>query len=99
MFTTEVVYWDAFEVQAWWMMSLRPSRYVRVVARPCSFMTRTLTIFASGATPTLRPAIREATPVPCELAPSSSKFAKQGAVGLLLLVQVEAPSTTVVAAS
>ena len=47
------------------MMALRPSIYVRVVAIPRSFITRTLTIDAPGARRFPAGAI-EATAVPCE---------------------------------
>jgi hypothetical protein len=45
-----------------------------VVASADSFITRTLTIIASGATPTFAPATIEATLVPCDAPTSSLKF-------------------------
>ena len=59
--------------QALRMMAFKPSRYVRVVASADSFITRTLTIIASGATPTFLPATSEATLVPCDAPGSSEK--------------------------
>ena len=67
---------------------------MRVVASADSFMTRTLTIIASGATPTFWPATSEATLVPCEAPTNSIGFEKHGFSALLGLAHFEAPTTT-----
>ena len=65
-----------------------------VVASADSFITRTLTMSASGATPTFCPATSEATLVPCEEPTSSVVFEKHGISALFGLVQVDAPTLT-----
>ena len=99
MFTTAVWNCGVFGSHALRMMKLRPSRYVRVVASADSFITRTLTMVASGATPTRSPATSDATLVPCDAPTSSLQFEKHGSIALFLLTQVDEPTVSDAAAS